>query len=61
MNLLKIPWTILVGTMQIAAMLSLTIVGIPIAAMVVVCGIGLAVAATALIAIPAGILLIGLL
>ena len=55
--LLSIPATIFVGTLNLTAMLFLTIIGIPIGILVFICGVGLALAALALILLPIGVLL----
>ena len=50
--LLSLPVSILVGTINLAVMLGLTVIGFPIAAFVLVCGLGLAFAALILVLIP---------
>lgn len=56
-TLLSIPASIFVGTLNLAVQLCLSIIGIPIAVLVLLCGTGLAVVALMLVLLPIGILL----
>ena len=56
-TLLSIPVSLFVGTLNLAVQLCFSIIGIPIAILVLLCGTGLALAALMLVLLPIGILL----
>lgn len=56
-TLLSIPASIFVGTLNLFVQLCLSIIGIPIAILVLICGTGLALVALMLVLLPIGILI----
>ena len=56
-KLLSIPASIFVGTLNLTVQLCLSLIGIPIAVLVLLCGTGLAITALVMVLLPICILL----